>query len=136
MIILNLPPFSLGRRPAPPGALQRAGAVSFARALWPAFFAAFAVAALLSGSAAASLYALGAAFPSLLSSATPPGPGPVSWARAADAPLLTSSGLAAAAAFVVWAVAFAFGDRSRSDAVVQATALGALAGVVLATLSF
>ena len=136
MINLNLRPFSLGRRRSPPGALQRAGAVSFARALWPAFFAAFALAAFFSGIAAASLYALGAASPSLLSSAPPPDPGRVSWARAADAPLLTSSGLAAAAAFVVWAVAFAFGDRSRSDAVVQATALGVLAGVVLAALSF
>jgi len=133
---MNLSRFSLGRRPSPPGALQRAGAILFARALWPAFFAAFALATSFSGIAAASLYAVGAAFPSLLSSAPPPGPGPVYWARAADAPLLTSSGLAAAAALVVWVVAFAFGDRSRSDAVVQATALGALAGVVLAALSF
>ena len=101
----------------------------------PVFFAAFAFAALAFGLVAAWLYAIGAAVPSLFWAAPPAGPGPA-WSRAATAPLLTSSGLAVAAALVVWAVAFAFGDRSRSDALVQGTALGALGGVALAALGF
>ena len=136
MISLNSPRFSLGRPQSPPGALDRAGAVSFDRPLSPAFFAAFTFAALAFGLVAAWFYTIGAAVPSLLWAAPPAGPGPASWSRAATAPLLTSSGLAGAAAFVVWAVAFAFGDRSRSDALVQGTALGALGGVALAALSF
>ena len=135
MIGLHLPRLSLGRRPSPPGALERAGAVAFDRPLSPAFFAAFTFAALAFGLVSAWFYATGAAVPSLLWAAAPAGPGPA-WSRAAAAPLLTSSGLAVAAAFVVWAVAFAFGDRSRSDALVQGTALGALGGVALAAFSF
>ena len=135
MISLKMPRFSLSRRPSPPGALERAGVVSLDRPLSPAFFAAFTFAALAFGLVAAWLYAIGAAVPSLLWTAPPAGPGPA-WSRAATAPLLTSSGLAVAAAFVVWAMEFAFGDRSRPDAVVQGTALGALAGVALAALSF
>lgn len=100
-----------------------------------AFFAAFTFAGLAFGLVAAWLYAIGAAVPSLLWATPPAGPSPA-WSRAATAPLLTSSGLAAAASLVVWAVAFAFGDRSRSDALVQGTALGALGGVALAALSF
>ncbi len=127
--------FSLRRRPSPAGALERAGTVSFDRPLSPAFFGAFTFAALVFGLVAAWLYTIGAAVPSLVWAAAPAGPSPA-WSRAAAAPLLTSSGLAVAAASVVWAVAFAFGDRSRSDALVQGTALGALGGVALAALSF
>ena len=130
-----VPPFSLGRQPPPPGARARVAAVSCDPPLSPAFFAAFTFAALAFGLVAAWLYASGAAVPSLLWTAPPAGPGPA-WSRTATAPLLTSSGLAVAAACGVWAVAFAFGDRSRSNALVQGMALGALGGVALAALSF